>query len=193
MPDSEEPDAPRNHGTYWFQWLLWNSRYVIIVAVVASMVVALAVFVLAAADVFTLFGYLHEYLTDFDGTHAEHARAHVLTSIVGFLDAVLFAAILFIFALGLYELFIGRIEPAEGSKFAERLLLIRSIDDLKDRLAKVIFLILIVKYFELAITWKVTTSLDLLYFALGIALISVGLFLTKPKDPKSVSTLKGDV
>jgi hypothetical protein len=50
-----------------------------------------------------------------------------------------------------------------------------------------------VKYFELAITWKVTTSLDLLYFALGIALISVGLFLTKPKDPKSVSTLKGDV
>jgi uncharacterized membrane protein YqhA len=181
MKNAEEPV---NRLAFAFEWILWNSRYVIIVAVIASLVVALAVFVLAAADVFTLFGYLHEYLTDFESNHADLARAHVLTSIVGFLDAVLFAAILFIFALGLYELFIGRIESAEGSQFAERLLLIRSIDDLKDRLAKVIFLILIVKYFELAITWKVATSLDLLYYALGIALVSVGLYLTKPKEYK---------
>jgi hypothetical protein len=45
-----------------------------------------------------------------------------------------------IFALGLYELFVSRIEIAEGSEFAERRLLIRSLDDLKDHLAKVVLL-----------------------------------------------------
>jgi uncharacterized membrane protein YqhA len=82
----------------------------------------------------------------------------------------------------LYELFVSRIDAAERSEFAPRLLLIRSIDDLKSRLAKVVFLILVVRYFEYALQSQVTTPLDLLYLAIGIALIALSLYLTNRGD-----------
>jgi uncharacterized membrane protein YqhA len=49
---------------------------------------------------------------------------------------------------------------------------------LKARLAKVILMILIVRFFEHAISMKFDTPLDLLYLAAGIALIGVALFLS---------------
>ncbi len=98
------------------------------------------------------------------------------------LDGLLFATILLIFALGLYELFISKIEAAENSEFAARLLLIRSLDDLKERLAKLIFLILIVRYFEYSLEQKIDIPASLLYLAVGIALIAVALFLTRGRD-----------
>jgi uncharacterized membrane protein YqhA len=83
-----------------------------------------------------------------------------------------------IFALGLYELFIGKIEVIENSELASRLLLIRSLDDLKNRLAKVVFLILVVLYFERALEATVDSPLDLLYLAVGVFLIAAALYLT---------------
>ena len=86
-----------------------------------------------------------------------------------------------IFALGLYELFISRIDVAEGSEFAARLLLIRNLDDLKDRLAKVVLLILVVKFFEYALALHVERSLDLLWLGLGIALVATAVLLSHGK------------
>jgi uncharacterized membrane protein YqhA len=93
-------------------------------------------------------------------------------------DGYLFAAILIIFSFGLYELFISRIDAAERSEIAPRLLLIRSLDDLKSRLAKVVFLILVVRYFEYALQSEIRSPLDLLYLAIGIALIAFSLYLS---------------
>jgi hypothetical protein len=45
-------------------------------------------------------------------------------------------------------------------------------------LANVVFLILIVRYFEYALQSDVTGPLDLLELAVGIALIAVSLYLT---------------
>ena len=83
-----------------------------------------------------------------------------------------------IFAMGLYELFISKIDVAENNELAQRILLIRSIDDLKDRLAKVIFLVLIVKYFEYALHGSYTTPSSLLQLAAGILMIAGALWLT---------------
>src|SRR5579875_3322199 len=106
--------------------------------------------------------------------------AHVATTI----DGYLFATILIIFALGLYELFIGKIDAAEQSEIARRLLLIHSIDDLKERLAKVVFLILLVRYFEFALQAEVTDSaVALLYFAIGVALVALAIYLTSVRRP----------
>lgn len=170
-----------------FEAILWNSRYIVVVAVVFSLAVAFGVLVLAVADALHFFSYIAGYLS---GTMkvTDDFRAYVLTAVVEFVDGILFAAILFIFSLGLYELFIGRIDFAEGSEFAERLLLIRSIDDLKSRLAKVVFLILVVRYFEYALQSAVTTPLDLLYLAIGIALIALSLYLTNRGDHGSPDT-----
>jgi uncharacterized membrane protein YqhA len=87
-----------------------------------------------------------------------------------------------IFALGLYELFISKIDQAEDSENASQVLVIHSLDDLKARLSKVIVMILIVKFFEHALEMKFTTPLDLLSFSAGIALIGLALYLTHASD-----------
>ncbi|HEY5603587.1 MAG TPA: YqhA family protein [Gammaproteobacteria bacterium] len=74
---------------------------------------------------------------------------------VEIIDGYLLAAVLLIFALGLYELFISRIDVVNKDDehgMASNVLIINSLDDLKTRLAKVILMILIVRFFENAIS-----------------------------------------
>ncbi len=154
-----------------FEKLLWQSRLVVLVAVVASLVVAFAMFYVSTLDVWTLLGHILHY---HDSTVDARAgvRSAIVAHVVEVVDGYLLATIMLIFALGLYELFISRIEIAEGSELASRLLLIRSLDDLKDRLAKVVLLILVVKFFAYALRAKFEKPLDLLYLALGTALVA---------------------
>jgi uncharacterized membrane protein YqhA len=166
-----------------FEGLLWNSRLVVVVAVVASLVVALVMFYMATADAVFVTASIRGYI---DPNMSEAARHHLhnatVTHVAEVVDGYLFAAIMIIFALGLYELFINKIEVAEKSDMASRLLLIRSVDDLKERLAKVVFLILIVRYFEFALEAPVNGPLDLLYLAVGIALVALSLYLTRSHE-----------
>ncbi len=159
-----------------FERILWSSRLVVVVPVVASVVMAIAAFYLGTVDVVYLVTHLASY-ADISRPHA-NTRATLLAAIIRALDDYLLAAVLLIFALGLYELFIGKIDAAERDETASRLLLIRSIDDLKDRLAKVVLLVLIVEFLQSALAKPPTGALDLLYLAIGIALIGVALYLT---------------
>lgn len=111
-------------------------------------------------------------------TAQDAVRLSTISELVAVVDGYLLAAIMLIFALGIYELFVNKINEAEGSEFASRLLLIRSLDDLKDRLANVILLILIVKFFQQALNLKYVTVTDLLSLSIGIILIAGALFLT---------------
>jgi uncharacterized membrane protein YqhA len=163
-----------------FEKILWNTRFIVLVAVIACLFAAIVVFFFATVDVTRLPQTAIEYLSPALGAEdRHHLYNRTVADVAGIIDAYLFAIILLIFGLGLYELFISKIEEAENSEFAERILLVRSLDDLKDRLAKVIFLILIVKYFEYALDQSIKTSLDLLMLAVGIALIAVAIYLTR--------------
>ena len=82
-----------------------------------------------------------------------------------------------IFSFGLYELFISNIDPAEANDRSARILLIRSLDDLKHRLAQIVLLILVVKFFEHAVKVPFAGAIDLLYLAIGILVIAAGLYL----------------
>ena len=162
--------------------VLWNSRFVTLLAVVASFIGSLAMFYVACVDVGSLLGELGHYV-DRDTSAAAHEalRIDIIQLVVKIADTLLFAIVMLIFAIGIYELFVGRIEAIERSKHVNGVLLIRSIDELKERLAKVIFLILIVNYFEFVLDLKPQTPLDLLYLAVGIVLIALGIYLTKAK------------
>lgn len=180
-------EAPRPGATgkleALFEKLLWQSRLVVLVAVVASLLVAFAMFYVSTLDVWTLLGHILHY---HDSTVDARAgvRSAIVAHVVEVVDGYLLATIMLIFALGLYELFISRIEIAEGSELASRLLLIRSLDDLKDRLAKVVLLILVVKFFEYALQLQFRTPLDLLWLSLGVMLVAAALWLTHWKDGK---------
>jgi len=159
------------------EFLLWNVRLIMIVPVVVSVFVAAAVLFITTIDAVALFGTMLSYGT-LDSAARSSAYIETIVNVVAIVDGYLLTAILIIFALGLYELFIDKIDYAEGSDLASRLLLIRSLDDLKDRLANLILVILIVKFFQIALKMKYTQPLDLLYLSIGMALIGVALLLT---------------
>lgn len=161
----------------WFETILWNSRLLVIVAVVASLLVAMGVFYLATIDTIEVFGHLGEY-TQKHGAERVALREKVVSGIIEVIDGYLLAATMIIFALGLYELFIGKIELATESEHAENILLIRSLDDLKDRLAKMILLMLAIKFFEQSGRMNFQSPLDLLYLSVGVVLIAGSIALT---------------
>jgi uncharacterized membrane protein YqhA len=63
------------------------------------------------------------------------------------------------------------------------LILIRSIDDLKSRLANVVLLMLVVKFFQEALQLSYQTPLELLSLAGGVLLLAGGLYLSHLKTP----------
>jgi uncharacterized membrane protein YqhA len=101
-----------------------------------------------------------------------------LLAVIQAVDSSLLCAVLFLFSLGLFELFIGDLEVPENHPF-RRALVIDSLDDLKGKLATVIVMLLIVKFFEKVQTLEAKTYFDLLALAGGVALLGAGIWLTK--------------
>ncbi|HYG65416.1 MAG TPA: YqhA family protein [Thermoanaerobaculia bacterium] len=166
----------------YFEKFLWSSRYLIIVAVLASLAGAVAMLYVATVDAVELISHLPDYHRAADPDQRMALRSGVVTHIVEMVDGYLLASIMLIFSLGLYELFISGIDPAVGSENKSRVLVIENLDDLKDRLAKVVLLILIVKFFEQVLSLTFETPLELLYLAVGIALVAGALFLSHGKS-----------
>lgn len=164
--------------------MLWQSRLIVIAAVIISLVSSLAMFFMATVDA----AYMISHLVDYPGLLGDERvllRSETITHVVELIDGYLLAIVLLIFALGLYELFISKIDQAESAENASKVLVINSLDDLKTRLAKVILMILIVKFFEYALEMSFDTPLDLLMYAAGIALIGLSLFLSHANENSS--------
>lgn len=167
----------------FFEKILWGSRYIVLAAVAASLFTCIAMFYVATIDAIVMISHLGEYaMPSLSAEDRMALRSTTVTHVVEIIDGYLLATVLLIFALGLYELFINKIEAAENAKVAGSVLVIHSLDDLKNRLAKVILMILIVKFFENAINQTYTDSLSLLYLAGGIALIGLALYLTHASE-----------
>lgn len=165
-----------------FERILWTSRLMILFAVVGSLLVALSLVILTSVEVATVLkGALQFVAGSSDQALGLEFRLQMIGRIVGMIDAYLLVAVLVVFSLGLYELFIGKIDIVEGSEFARRLLLIRTLDDLKDRLARVVMLILVVKFLQLSLQLKLKTPMDVLFLAGGIGLVGVAIFLSGHK------------
>lgn len=170
----------------FFEGALWNSRFVILTAVIGSLLAGFAIFFMATVDVVLLVQHALHYA---DADMAIEARKALhdstVTHIVEVVDGYLLATVLLIFSLGLYELFISDIDQAHGSRASSKILVISSLDDLKSRLAKVILMILIVTLFEQALNMKISAPIDLLYLGASIALIALALYLTHSSEHKS--------
>jgi uncharacterized membrane protein YqhA len=162
-----------------FEGTLWNSRFVIMAAVIGSLLAGFAIFYMATVDVVYLVGHALHYA---DPAMTAEARKvlhdSTVSHIVEVVDGYLLATVLLIFSLGLYELFISDIDQAHGSRASSKILVIGSLDDLKSRLAKVILMILIVTLFEEALNMKLSSPIDLLYLGGSIALIALALYLS---------------
>lgn len=176
---TSEKSAKKQQGKaeYYFESILWNSRFIVLLAVIASLVMAIGLFYLTSVDVYYTLSHLTHY-HELDDAHRIELKATTITHVVGSVDGFLLGIIMLIFAFGLYELFISKIDQAEKEDGASKILMIHTFDDLKDKLAKVILMILIVMFFEQAVFLKPAEPLELLYYALAIALISLALYFS---------------
>ena len=152
--------------------LLVGSRWLIVVPVVALLVGAGYFAFLAVYDV--LIGITRKDTAD--------GISEVLQAV----DAGLLCAIFVIVSLGLYELFIGRLDRADDKPLASALE-VGDLDGLEDRLGKAILLVLMIRYFDFVASIDIQAGLDLLMYAGGVALLGLTLFLSRagepPKDP----------
>ena len=159
-----------------FERALWATRYIMVVAVVAIVVLAVVSFYYALVDLTYLLGLAADYAS-LAPPERPAARDEGVTTIVKVLDGFFIGALLLVVAAGLYELFVGRIEGAETSEVGPRLLKISSLEDLKERVAKLVVLILVIELFQRALRLPYDSALEILYLAATIALVSGGLYL----------------
>ncbi len=163
-----------------FEGMLWHSRLVVLAAVIASLLSSLAIFYVATVDAWYMIAHLADYASPLLSEEARNAiHSRTIASVVEIIDGYLLATVLLIFSLGLYELFISKIDQARNSETSSKVLVINNLDDLKARLSKVILMILVVKFFSFAVEIVYKSPMDLLYLGAGIALIGLALYLTR--------------
>ncbi|MEJ5172941.1 MAG: YqhA family protein [Hydrogenothermaceae bacterium] len=165
-----------------FERLIWESRLMVILAVLASIFAALVLTIMGSYDILMVFLELFHAFSDKEIYEQFHKDAviHIISAI----DSYLIATVLLIFGIGLYELFVSKIDYAEKDTKSSRVLIIHSLDQLKDKLAKVIVMVLIVTFFKYAVSFKYEDILSLFYLSVGIILIALAIFFLAKSHEK---------
>lgn len=87
--------------------------------------------------------------------------------------------VLIIFGIGIYELFITKIDPVlQKVDGRPSWMQISNIDELKSSLGKVILMVLIVTFFKHSIEVEYGNVNDLLKLGFGIVMIALALYIT---------------
>ena len=160
-----------------FENALWSTRFIVLISVVLSIISSIILFLLGGWDIIQAIIYKNPLLNNDIETNNE-----LLFNIISSIDLFLIGIVLLIFGFGVYELFISEINFAKD-KFADSTLKINSLDQLKNKIIKVIIIVLIVKFFEkvLKLSHNFTTPYDLILFSLSILAICIGYFLINRK------------
>lgn len=123
-----------------FENVLWNTRFIVIIAVILSIISSISLFLIGGWDIIqaTIF---NNPIFNQDINNSNDLLFKIISSI----DLFLIGIVLLIFGFGVYELFISEIDFAKD-KFADSTLKINSLDQLKNKIIKVIIIVLIVKF-----------------------------------------------
>ena len=157
----------------FFENTLWSGRLFVLLAVVFGMLGAVALFVIASFDLWDMAKMVFNVYVNH--IHPDKFHEEVVGMIIGAVDLYLIAVVMLIFSFGLYELFISELDPAKSSS-SSKILEIHSLDELKDKLAKVIVMVLIVSFFKKVLHTEYNGALEMLYFAISIFMLSFALY-----------------
>jgi uncharacterized membrane protein YqhA len=179
---SEDGCSPHSHEQYFgenlFERALWSSRYIVLIAVVFSVIGAFVLFfagtLILIETVFTAI-ILQEQ-------HISISREVVLIGIIESIDFYLIAVALMIFSFGLYELFISNINIARKNGSPLPILRNESLGRLKSNIIHVIIMVLIVTFFQRVLSVQLDTIFELFMLALSIFVISIGVFYVQSDE-----------
>ena len=160
-----------------FEKGLWSTRFIVIIAVVLSIISSISLFLLGGWEIIQATTFNNPLFNENINNNND-----LLFKIISSIDLFLIGIVLLIFGFGVYELFISEINFAKA-KFADSTLKINNLDQLKNKIIKVIIIVLIVKFFEkvLKLSHNFTTPNDLLLFSISILSICIGYYLINRK------------
>lgn len=160
-----------------FEKILWSVRYITILPVILSIISSVALLFLGGWEIIEAIIFYNPLFDDSITSSNE-----LLFKIISAIDLFLIGIVLLIFGFGIYELFVSEIDFA-NSKFNESTLKIRDLDQLKNKIIKVIIIVLIVKFFEKVLKFSETFKdpMDILYFSISILSICLGYYLINRK------------
>ncbi len=159
----------------FFESFLWNTRWLVFLAVIASLISALILFLVGLYEV------IHLVYLFFSSPSYEAFYSKILSIVIASVDIFLIGTFLLVFSLGLYELFISKIDPAENDPLGQRVLVIKSLEDLKEKLGRLVIMVLIVAFFKQVLHLEFKSPLDTVYVAFGVLMISLALYFTHKK------------
>ena len=134
--------------------LLEKSKYLVLIGIASLLLASLAAFGWGALKTYKML----------EGLISGEARGlNVAISLIELVDGFLIAVVLYIFAVSLYELFIGKLDVPEW-------MLAHNLHELKTKLGSVMILVMAVKFLEHLVEWKDPTGT--LLFACAIAVVS---------------------
>lgn len=102
--------------------------------------------------------------------------------IIGFIssfDLFLLGILSMIFAVSLYDLYIK--PPGRNTKLPPSLI-ISNLEDLKNKVAKLLYLILLITFFKYAFKFEYKTTIDLALFAISILAVALSIYFTTKKN-----------
>ncbi|MGA7954294.1 MAG: YqhA family protein [Gloeobacterales cyanobacterium] len=154
--------------------ILASSRYLILIAVLGSLGAFIALLISGALQIgLIVFSAITKPNISSKGLKA------LSLSFIEIIDIFLLATVFYIIALGLYELFIDASLELPGW------LSIQDLDDLKNKLASVVIVVLGVLFLGQALEWK---GNDILPYGVAVALVIAALtYFLSQKGKKSKS------
>ena len=162
-----------------FEKILLSTNKFTLLPVIFCLLGAITLFIIASYDVWYVLVAVYNYF--FNDVHTENFHSDVVGEIVGAIDLYLMALVLYIFGFGIYELFISEIEDLKKAK-QSKVLEVYSLNQLKDKLGKVIIMVLIVNFFQRVLHANFTTPLEMMYLAVSILGLCLGLYFLHNGD-----------
>ena len=178
IKEEHEQSFLENYG----EKLLWSTRYIALFAVLSSVIASIVLFLVGSWEIAEKIYHSIEKLINKEEYHSE-----LLVGIIQGVDLYLISVVLMIFGFGIYELFISKIDIARQNVDIT-ILEIENLDELKQKIIKVIIMVLIVTFFEriLKLGDTFNSPQDMLWFAISILALSIGIYLVRKEDSHNV-------
>ena len=163
---------------YW-ESFLWSTRYIVILAVFFSILASVTLFIVGSYEIVHTVIFDNPLIYSQDD-NLDHKK--MLYTLIGAIDLYLIGIVLLIFGFGIYELFISKIDIARKDSTVT-ILEVENLDELKNKIIKVIIMVLIVSFFEriLKISNTFEEPLQMFYFAGSIFALSLGVYFIRKK------------
>ncbi len=137
--------------------ILEKSRYLVLLAVISSLIASAAAF---------LWGVYKTVLVLVEMIITGDKSTAITVALIELMDKFLIAVGLYIFAVGVYGLFLGELKVPAW-------LNVHDLHEIKSRLSSIVILVMAVGFLEHLMTWQ--DPQGTLFFAVGVAVVTAAL------------------